>query len=398
MTGEIPSTSSEPAVQRLRRRRRSLLTTVAVAVAVAVAGLGASSFIKSPQQLAAEAGPPKPSVITAPVERLELMQRVVLRGDVRPSRSIDVVPVRSTGAGKLVVSSPPLKVGARVRPGMVVSVVSGRPIIALHGPVPAYRDLRDGMKGTDVVQLRKALAAIGYATYDKDGVYGPSTQAAVKRLFEAKGFDPVTEGAAGRAPAKRRSVVLRSGEVLFVPAFPARVTKVQASLGAEATKAIVTLAAGELRVTGLLPRSERPLVHKGDKVSILAEDTGEKYSGKVAAIGSFTTGEQEAGHPVRITTTTRLPNSLAGQEVRLTIESASTNGKVLAVPLSAIFAMADDSTRVVKVASNGRHERIKVTTGAKADGFVEISGKGIAEGDRVVISEEPDNTDTGPAN
>ncbi|MDX6744441.1 peptidoglycan-binding protein [Actinocorallia sp. A-T 12471] len=391
--GGAPRAAKTTAV-RTARRRRWLLGGVALAVAVSGAGLGASSLIKSPQQVAAEAGPPEASVITVAVEKRRLTQRVVARGIVTPTRAVEVVPVASGGAGKLVVSKPPLKVGARVRAGDVVSVVSGRPIVALPGKVPAYRDLRDGMKGDDVLQVQRALAGIGYGVSDTPGVYGPSTQAAVKRLYEDRGFDPIQEKRATPAPAgpgepakPRRTTVLPSGEVLFVPVFPARVTKVKARLGAVVEGPVLILAAGNLRVDGLLSPSDRKLVRKGDKAIIMDEMTGKEHPGRVVSIGAFTSGDDGQGHPLGVRPTGDLPDALSGLDVRLTIESASTEGKVLAVPLSAIFATADGSTRVVRMTSDGSGERVEVTTGAQADGFVEVSGD-LAEGDLVVVSEE----------
>ncbi|MDX6742015.1 efflux RND transporter periplasmic adaptor subunit [Actinocorallia sp. A-T 12471] len=371
------------------RRRRWLLGGVAAAVLVSVAGLGAASLVKSPQQAAADAGPPPASVITAAVESRQLTQKVVSRGTVSPTRSIDVVPVAS---GKLVVSKPPLKVGTRVRAGDVVSVVSGRPIITLQGKVPTYRDLREGMKGDDVLQVQRALSAIGYGISDRAGVYGVSTQAAVKRLYEDRGFDPVQErlvpepGPAQKKP--RKTTVLPSGEILFVPAFPARVTKVKAKLGAVVDGPVLVLAAGRLRVRGLLTKTDRKLIDKGDKVSILDETTGKEYPGKVVSIGAYVANDDGQGHPLVVMPTGNVSDTLSGQEVRLTIASASTDGKVLTVPLSAIFATADGSTRVVVLSADGTRARVEVTTGAQADGFVEVTGQGLAEGDRVVVSED----------
>ncbi|GAB3652369.1 hypothetical protein GCM10027589_09810 [Actinocorallia lasiicapitis] len=372
---------------------------------MSVAGLGASTLVKSPEQLAAEAEAPKASVISATVERRVLRETVTLRGTVAPGRTIEVSPAASAEAGKLVVSAPPLKVGRRVRAGEVVSVISGRPIIALPGKVPAYRDLRQGMKGPDVVQVQSALRSLGYAIADNPGIYGVGTQAAVKRLFEVGGFDPVVEEVPtaekptvddpqdkGKPEKPKKAVVLRSGEVVFVPKFPARVIEAKAALGAEVKGVVLKLAAGELVVQGRLSQVDRKLVKAGRAVKILSEETGIEARGRVVSIGPFVTGEggdgtgpAEPGHPIVVEGVRPLPEKLAGQDVRLTIEAASTDKPVLVVPASAIYAVADGSTQVVKIGADGTQARVTVTTGALGGGFVEVKTDELQDGDKVVV-------------
>lgn len=58
------------------------------------------------------------------------------------------------------------EVGTELTSGSVVMEVDGRPVIALVGDVPAYRDLGDlpdDMSGDDVLQLEQNLAAMGLA-------------------------------------------------------------------------------------------------------------------------------------------------------------------------------------------------------------------------------------------
>ena len=51
-----------------------------------------------------------------------------------------------------------------VRQGQVLYRVSGSPVVLLYGPVPAYRDLSEGMTGPDVAELNTDLVQLGYAT------------------------------------------------------------------------------------------------------------------------------------------------------------------------------------------------------------------------------------------
>src|SRR5690348_9102964 len=86
-------------------------------------------------------------------------------------------------------------VGQAVQPGNVPLEVSGRPLIALPGATPAYRDLRPDDDGTDVGQLQAALRSLGYYRGDDPaGHFGPGTKQAVSRLYAATGYDTPTTG------------------------------------------------------------------------------------------------------------------------------------------------------------------------------------------------------------
>ncbi|MEV4348433.1 peptidoglycan-binding protein [Actinoplanes sp. NPDC049596] len=375
-------------------RRRFLLGLVIGAVVMALGGLGASTLVKSPQQVAAEAAPPPPSLITATVERRVLQQAVVLRGTVELDRALDVKPV--PGEGRAVISRRTAEAGDEIEPGGILAEISGRPLIALTGHVPPYRDLHVGMRGPDAEQLQAALRELGYRITDEDGVFGPSTARAVRRMYVARDYDApaeqvkpaVPEPAASVPPASpappRTEVYLPMSEIYFVASLPARVARVKLGLGAEVGGAVVTLSVGNLVVRGTLPPADRELVDKGMPVEILDETSNRKATGKVAAIGDLKQGE---GHPFTVSAGKALPAELTGQDVRLTVKAATTGGQVLVVPVSAIFSAADGSTQVLRVLDGDQRDPATVRTGASAGGFVEVSGDGLAEGDRVVVGE-----------
>ncbi len=55
---------------------------IVVAAVVTAGGLWAATLIKSPAQVAADAAPPPPSVLTAPVENRVVSQTLTARGEV----------------------------------------------------------------------------------------------------------------------------------------------------------------------------------------------------------------------------------------------------------------------------------------------------------------------------
>ncbi|MEL6985462.1 MAG: peptidoglycan-binding protein, partial [Actinomycetota bacterium] len=134
--------------------RRSILALVA-AVAVLAAGIGwvAGRQIKSPGQIAAEQEPPEPSLITVPVEFRTLSQNVIIRGTVRLS---DQTPLSvGSAVGSSVITRLAKEAGDTIEEGDVVIEVAGRPVIALEGPLPAFRNLIPGLEGPDVEQLQQ---------------------------------------------------------------------------------------------------------------------------------------------------------------------------------------------------------------------------------------------------
>ncbi|HET9769553.1 MAG TPA: peptidoglycan-binding protein, partial [Acidimicrobiia bacterium] len=237
-------------------RRRWVAVVATGSTLLAVAGFAASQAIKSPAQAAADTRPPAADVLTAPVERRVLKETVVLRGTVAAGESVTVTPVASgeEGTAEPVVTKLPVAAGDTVRAAQVLLEVSGRPVIALPGRLPVYRDLRPGAKGDDVAQVQKALRDLGHGTgSDAPGTFGPGTKAALQAFYAALGYDPrpavdddgeaVKAAAQGVRAAERALEQARSAAGVAAPASaPARPApsestagKASGGSGAEAT-------------------------------------------------------------------------------------------------------------------------------------------------------------------
>jgi peptidoglycan hydrolase-like protein with peptidoglycan-binding domain len=65
---------------------------------------------------------------------------------------------------------------------------------------PSPTDLKIGMKGTAVKKLQVALTSLGYSTKGTDGIFGPATEAAVKKFQTAKKIK--ADGVVGPATQK----------------------------------------------------------------------------------------------------------------------------------------------------------------------------------------------------
>ncbi|MCB5169050.1 peptidoglycan-binding protein [Streptomyces bambusae] len=484
----------------LTRGRRVVFGVVAGAALMTAGGLLATALVKSPAQLAAEAAAPAQGALLATVERRVLAETVVLRGLVVADQSVSVAAPQP-GGGVAVVTRLPVKAGDGVRAGRVLAEVSGRPVFALRGALPAYRDLRPGAVGADVAQLQRALRELGHSTApDRSGVFGSGTKSALASLYRSLGYPPIAAvpdagealraareavrsarwaledaqsaalapdpaglrtpgappphprasnageaessppspgqspglsarpaledrsggrspggGAAERAVTRARETLvdaqarlaaaeaadgpmLPAAEAVFLRSFPARVNTVAARVGTTATGSLLTLSAGELVAESWLEPDRRRLLRAGQPATISSEVLGQDVPARVHLVATEPTEASDTpatgtaapprlGYRMLVRPTRPLPAGFAGQDVRLTVESASTAGPALVVPVTAVSAGADGRTAVTAVTPTGTHHRVRVRTGTSGSGYVEVvplRPGALAEGTRVV--------------
>lgn len=368
----------------LQKRRRLLAGGVGVAVLSSLAGWVAASQVRSPAQVAADAAPPPPSVITAPVQERVLKSQIVTRGSVVATKTLQVGPPGPAGVLASIATAVPVRPGDQVEPGQSVLEVDGRPVILLTGILPAYRDLRSGMTGPDVAQLQQALAQLGRSVSpDVRGRFGAGTAAAVRGLYRHLGYT------AGRG--------LPASEVVYAPAADVRVQAVTVSVGDVVTPDALTLSTGDLAVVSVLRPGEEGLVRPGMRVDLYSEILDRRLTGSVREVTANPPGalSQDNGPGTTyavIASQGQMPREFVGQDIRVTLMSGESRGKVLVVPVSAVFSTADGHTSV-RVTDNSdqaaAHERtVDVRVGITADGMAQVeplSGGELSAGERVVV-------------
>jgi len=277
---------------RLTQRRRVLLGVGLAAALLAVGGLIGASFVKSPQQLAADSAAPPATTTTAKVVSQVLTSSVQLRGVVYPSTQYDVYASApssdssgaapgstGTGTGTTYISKLKVAVGDAITNGEQLAEIDGEPLFVLTGSVPAWRDLTPGESGPDVTELQKALAVFGYY-FDGDlpGYFGSATQYAVSLYYEHLGYTAPTGGGVPMA------------DVVLLPSLPATVVAVNGAVGEQPGQPFLELAPrGSLALTGELPPAYAAQVKSGPKVSIYDEVTGIHATGTVTDLGTATT-------------------------------------------------------------------------------------------------------------
>ncbi|MEU0742509.1 peptidoglycan-binding protein [Streptomyces sp. NPDC006134] len=462
MTGRQEDAAKPAPRSDVARRRRWALAVAGTALALTVGGVLVAGTVKSPAQAAADAGPPRADVLTAPVEHRVLVTSVITRGQVTAEQSLRIKPQVGAGEGVTapVVTRLPVRQGEAVRNGKVLVEVSGRPVIALQGSLPSYRDLRPGASGDDVRQLQTALGRLGHQTgQDRKGFFGAGTKTALAALYAAVGYDPLPaqddegaaltaaqeavkqaeraledareagtgadagqSGAAGGRSDSDRAVrraaedlaaarkalakaeaasgpMLPAGEVVYLGSFPGRLDAVQGKVGSEAAQTSLTVSAGRLLVQSYVPEYQKGLLRPQQRVEIHSELTGVTASARVASVAATPTeppqneaegaqtGPETSGYLVEVVPDRPLDERLTGQDVRLTIEAASTGTKALVVPITALSSGSDGRTVVTVVTGSGDRRRVEVRPGTTGDGYVAVTpfgGGRLRAGDEVV--------------
>jgi peptidoglycan hydrolase-like protein with peptidoglycan-binding domain len=243
----------------------------------------------------------------------------------------------------------------------------------LYGTRPLYRDLGPGTSdGRDVRELERNLAALGYdpGTVDVDWTW--RTTAAVEAFQEDRGLDET-------GTLRRADVVVSDG--------PARVGVHKLEVGdqARAGAPVTALSSAVPEVTAQVDAGDAAKVRRGDAVTVTLPD-GRTVRGKVSEVASVATAGQDGGAPtVEVTVALRdgdrARGALDGAPVTLSAATDSTEA-ALAVPISALVATGP-SAYAVELA--GTRRLVAVTLGVSADGWVQVSGRGVAAGARVVV-------------
>ena len=205
-------------------RRRSIAIIVLLSViAAAVAGWMASSQISSPAEAAAATAAPEPSPILVPVESRVIASEIVTRGTGRFGAPQTLAVISSPLKTSSNVATWLPTVGDIANEGDVVARIDDRPIIALAGDIPMYRDLARGAEGRDVLQLEQALDRLGIDVGAIDGFFDGETERAMTELYQSHNADLLgptpdevsrLQAATADAEAKRLEALGQQGAVV----------------------------------------------------------------------------------------------------------------------------------------------------------------------------------------
>ena len=345
---------------------------MAVAGAVAVLGIGASVALlgggdgASADDEGAAAGP---ATATAVVERTDLVEREELDGTLGYGEPFEL----SVGRNGTITALP--EAGSIIERGATVAEIDGTPVVLLYGNKPLWRPLAVDAEGPDVRILEENLVALGHADASSitvDEVFTSATTAAVKRWQEATGLE--------------ETGIVQPGDVVVQPG-AVRVSQPIASVGGGAGGPVLSVTDTTRDITVSLEATRQGLLAVGDAVEVVLPD-GSRVEGSVASVGTVVTpGDEMMGTSASIEVIVALTDpaaagSLDEAPVEVSIVKSQATD-VLAVPVEALLALAEGGYAVERVTGTGS-ELVSVTTGAFADGMVEVTGD-LAEGDEVVV-------------
>lgn len=271
------------------------------------------------------------------------------------------------------------KVGRVVRRGEPLYAIDGQPAFLFYGDEPASRAFTPGMSaGPDVAELNRNLRAYGAPRGD---AFTAATTAAIERFQSEHHLSATGQLALG-------SVVFEPGPVRVTSVTPTSGSPVQpgAVLGISSTRRVVTIA---------LDASQQTDVRVGDPVLITLPDNS-TTPGHVSFVGTVATtpsSDQNGGGPssptVEVDVTPDHPAAtgrLDQAPVDVSITTATVRD-VLAVPVTALVALAGGGYALEEVDATGVHRLVGVAVGLFDDaaGMVQVSGAGLAAGQRVVV-------------
>ncbi len=386
--------------------RRQTWALAAAAVVVAMTVTGGAVVLSGAQPQARAAQPAAPNTVS--VEKRTLTAMVAEPGVLTFGAQSDGSPYSVIDQASGTYTKLPA-VGRVISPGQVLYRVNNSPVVLLRGSTPAYRTLAPGTSGPDVAELNTDLVTLGYATRSQlrpaADSFGSATTAAVEKLQAAVGLT--------------QSGTLTLGQAVFQPT-AVRVTSVSAPLGGRAHAGAMVLEGTSTRrqVQLALAASQQTDVAVGDKVSITLPNN-HTSPGVVSSVGTVATcppssgsaGSGSAGSgsgsaapgtdscssgsagsstpTIAVTVTPSHPAATGTWDqapVQVGITTATVPG-ALVVPVTALLARSAGGYAVEVVGPGALKHLIGVSLGLfdDADGLVQVTGPGLAPGQRVVV-------------
>jgi peptidoglycan hydrolase-like protein with peptidoglycan-binding domain len=356
-----------------RRHRRGPALGVVGAVVLAGAGSGWWFLLRDGE--AAPAAAPAGPAATAEMTRETIADTESWTGSLGHGTPTTV----AAGTQGVITGLP--AAGTRINRGSELYRLNEKPVIALLGPIPMYRELHPGDSGADVEQFERNLAALGYDGFTVDDEFTSYTAAAVRDWQDDLGVS--------------ETGVVGPSDVVFLPA-GANVDMVHVTVGSMVSPgaSVLDLTSGKQIVTAQVEIANRALVTVGVPV-IVTVPGGAQATGKVTAAtvvesqdddgsGGAGGGDEEGGAAdsaveVEITLDKPVDVALLGAPVDVAVD-VDERTDVLVVPVTALLALAEGGYGLEVVAGDGTSSIVPVKTGLFADGKVEVSGDSLREG------------------
>ncbi|MBE0448701.1 MAG: efflux RND transporter periplasmic adaptor subunit [Actinobacteria bacterium] len=279
-----------------------------------------------------------------------------------------------------------VKTGDTVKLGQQLLSLSGKPLYAIEGNSPLYRQLASGNSGDDVRWLQQSLNKMGYST-TIDGDYGSGTISSLNDFQGDKGLTETTK------------VGPDTFQTFPLPLVVMDVAVSQGQSASPGTVALTLANPSDLQIVVDVNEIDMPKLKLGQAVDVTVDALPSvKLTGKVASISpglvegqSSSSGQNQGSsssqsgvvtYPVTIQLTNGDPQLKAGMKVNADIIIAE-KADVLTIPASAVRTRGDQKFVLIPNL-NGQPQAAPVEVGITSDSVAEIVS-GLQEGQQVVV-------------
>ncbi|HDH02999.1 MAG TPA: hypothetical protein ENH15_01980 [Actinobacteria bacterium] len=265
--------------------------------------------------------------------------------------------------------------GTVVKAGEPLIWVNAKAAFFAYGDTPLYRELSKVettggqrlMQGDDVTQLQEFLLAQGYNDKERlevDGVFGHSTERAVKAWQKANGFDETGK--------------ITASQLIFVP----EDLRISSEPRVGSVFAELTVSESDQKLIVSASRRDAKYLKEGARVDIVVDPTT-TIAGVVSAVTEVTDSESgETKLEATITPDDPLPDSTTTATVTGT---ATSIDDAVTVSVRALVALSQGGYALEVDLGGGKTELRKIEVGEILDGFAQISGD-VNAGDQVVVA------------
>ncbi|TDD39222.1 efflux RND transporter periplasmic adaptor subunit [Actinomadura sp. KC06] len=369
MTGDVtvePAPPKQDRERRVRRRRPRLKIALSVAVLVAAGGVGAVAAFGDGGGSGGGTATGLPPA-TAKVTKQTLKDAQTEDGQLGYGPAYTVTSQAKGTLTKLPES------GDEITRGHELYEVDGAPVVLMYGSKPSYRPLRSGTEGSDVKRFEANLSALGYDGFTVDDEYTEDTADAVREWQDDIGV--------------AETGIVELGRVAYADG-PVRVDTVQANPGEPAApgKKVLDYTGTAKAVTVELDTADQRMAKEGAAVEVTLPEN-QAVTAKIDEVTTVIEPAEQGEEPTtKVEVTIWLSSAKAKKAAEgyalASVDVTFTAGEredVLTVPVSALVALREGGFGV-EVVKGGASSYVPVETGLFADGKVEVSGQGIAEG------------------
>ena len=265
-----------------------------------------------------------------------------------------------------------------------------------YGEGAAWRSMSiDSTPGPDIQWLETNLVALGYGDLEVDDVFDSETTDAVVAWQQDVGVTATGEVPLGQVvfiagPAPVSALAVSRGDMVNEGAVLYELTAVELVSSTVGPDGVQDQTVTAQRVTARLDLVDQDLLALGTPVTIeLPDDT--EVAGEVIELGAvpvIVSATEQSGESsyldVVIAPQESVDPNWTGATVQVRFATEIAQG-VLSVPVSALLALQEGGYAVEIVQADGSVRLVGVGTGLFADGFVEVSGNGLAPDLEVVI-------------